>query len=78
MKKLICLLVQVISLTMWFIFIVDKEKINIIFNSTELPNETIQVMFMIVATIMLAIAIIGFMIPEKSPKNLNKKHMVEE
>lgn len=78
MKKLICLLVQVISLTMWFIYIVDKGKINIIFNSTQLPSESIQVMVMIVATLMLAIAIICFMIPEKSPKNLNKKNMIEE
>lgn len=77
MKKLICLFLQVISLTMWFIFIVDKEKINLIFNISKNQGENIQVLFITVATAMLILAMIGFMTPDKTTKSLYRKNTVE-
>lgn len=74
MKKLICLFFQVISLSMWFVYIVDKEKVGLLFNSqTSSENRTIQVIFIIVATMILFLSIVGFLSPDKSCKPINKK-----
>lgn len=74
MKKLICLFFQVISLSMWFVYIVDKEKVGLLFNSqTSSENRTIQVIFILVATMILLVSIVGFLSPDKSYKPIHKK-----
>lgn len=74
MKKLICLFLQVISLCMWFVYIVDKEKVGLLFNSrTHAENSAIQVIYILIATTLLFISIIGFLSPDKPCNNNYKK-----
>ena len=74
MKKLICLFLQVISLCMWFVYIVDKEKVGLLFNSkTSAENSAIQVIYILLATTILIMAIIGFLTP-MILKILHKKY----
>lgn len=79
MKKLICLFFQVISLSMWFVYIVDKEKVGLLFNSqTSSENRTIQVIFILVATMILLVSIVGFLSPDKSCKPIHKKMAIRK
>lgn len=74
MRKLICLLLQVLSLTMCFIYIVDKDKINLIFSMNNVSQASVQTYFIFIALIILVLSMIVFMIPDKSQKTAYKKN----
>lgn len=62
---------------MWFVYIVDKEKVGLLFNSkTSAENSAIQVIYILLATTILIMAIIGFLTPDK-PRNNNYKKLKE-
>lgn len=74
MKKLSCLLFQVISMCMLFIYIVDKEKVGLLLNShTKASQGAIQVLYVLIAMAMLFLSIVGFLSPSKPSSNNYKK-----
>lgn len=72
MKKLICLFLQVMSLTVWFVYVVDKHKINLLLDSSAANSESLPTLCVCIATIVLILSIIVFMIPDKNAKSLYK------
>lgn len=70
MKKLICLLLQVVSLCMWLVYI-DKERVGVMLNIQSIrSNDSFQVVYIMLATTILFLAIIGFLVPDR-PSNKN-------
>lgn len=69
MKKFICLLLQAVSLCMLFIYIVDKDKIGLLFDlKTTQDHNMAQVIYILLTMTLLFISILGFLAPDKNNK----------
>lgn len=56
---------------MWLVYIVDKERVGVMLNIQSIrSNDSFQVVYIMLATTILFLAIIGFLVPDR-PSNKN-------